>query len=332
MESEIKGRAKGGVARAASLSKERLKEISMNAAEAKRIKGELPKAEYEGKLKIGDAELDVAVLENKQRIITLTAAFKAFDRPIRGNSRLINVPVFMDAKNLQPFVDEALRGVINKVQYVNLSGKVQEGYDALIIPLVSDLYLKVREEKKLLPSQEYTAKKSEILIRSLAKVGIVALVDEATGYERDKAKNDLARILETFVAKELQPYIKTFDPDYYEYMFKLRGLKYPPDAENSRPQYRPQYFGKLTNDIVYRRLAPGVLESLKEEAKKAEKKGKLFQHLTAGYGRQELLKHLGGVVWLMKDSKDWQDFMHRLNKLAPRYADTIPLDLDEHDR
>lgn len=332
MENEIKGRAKGGVARAKSLSKERMKEISMNAAEAKRIKGELPKAEYEGKLKIGDAELDVAVLGTKQRIITLTDAFKAFDRPVRGNPRLINIPVFMDAKNLQPFVGNDLMEVISKVQYVNMSGRVQEGYDVLIIPLVSDLYLKARAENKLVPSQEGTARKAELLIRSLAKVGIVALVDEVTGFQRDRAKDDLAKILEAFVAKELQPYIRTFDPEYYEYMFKLRGLKYPPDLDGSRPQNRPQYFGKLTNDIVYRRLAPGVLSALKEEAKKAEKKGKLFQHLTSGYGHIKLIKHLSGIIWLMRESTDWQDFMSRLNRQAPRYGDTMPLDLDEPDR
>jgi hypothetical protein len=53
------------------------------------------------------------VLENKQRIVTLTAVFKALDRPIRGNSRLINMPTFMDAKNLQPFIGADLSGVIN---------------------------------------------------------------------------------------------------------------------------------------------------------------------------------------------------------------------------
>ncbi len=154
---EIKGRAKGGVARAQSMSPERRKEIAMKGVEAKRIKGELLKAEYEGKLKIGDAELDVAVLGNKQRIVTLTAVFKALDRPIRGNARLINMPTFMDAKNLQSFIGDDLRKVIDKVKYVSLTGKIQEGYDALIIPLVSDLYLKVRADNKLLPSQEDTA-------------------------------------------------------------------------------------------------------------------------------------------------------------------------------
>ncbi len=165
-------------------------------------------------------------------------------------------------------------------------------------------------------------------MRGLAHLGIVALVDEATGYQKDRAKDALAKILEAYVAKELQPWVKTFDSDFYEQMFRLRGLSYPPE----NPNFRPQYFGKLTNDIVYCRLAPGVLEALKQENAKSEKKGKLHQHLTAGYGRQNLLKHLGKTQALMEVSERWQDFMTKLNKVAPRYGETIPLDLDETDR
>jgi ATP phosphoribosyltransferase regulatory subunit HisZ len=95
---------------------------------------------------------------------------------------------------------------------------------------------------------------------------------------------------------------------------------------------RPQYFGKLTNDIVYRRLAPGVLAALKAEGVKAEKKGKLHQHLTAGYGRQELLKHLGSVDALMRLSKTWPDFMDKLNQISPRFGDSYALELEETDR
>lgn len=165
-------------------------------------------------------------------------------------------------------------------------------------------------------------------MRGLAHVGIIALVDEATGYQKDRTKDALAKILEAFVAKELQPWVKTFDADFYEEMFRLRKLPYPPD----KPNFRPQYFGLLTNDIVYCRLAPGVLDALKHESAKAEKKGKLHQHLTAGYGRQNLLKHLGKTLALMQISDEWPDFMLKLNKIAPRYGETIPLDLDEPDR
>ena len=103
------GRAIGGKARMAKLTPDERKAISAKMVEAKKAKAGLPKATHEGKLLIGDLELDVAVLENKKRIITQSAVFKALDRPARGNSRVIGIPVFMDAKNLQAFIDEDLR-------------------------------------------------------------------------------------------------------------------------------------------------------------------------------------------------------------------------------
>lgn len=103
-------------------------------------KEKLLKATHEGVMKLGTSDLDVAVLEDGTRIITQSAVFKALDRPSRGNSRVINIPVFMDAKNLQPYVSDELKAVINKIEYIGINGKTQEGYDAIILPLVSDLY------------------------------------------------------------------------------------------------------------------------------------------------------------------------------------------------
>ena len=175
--------------------------------------------------------------------------------------------------------------------------------------------------------RQIIAKQCEILIRGFARVGIVALVDEATGYQRDRARDALAKILEAYVAKEIQPYIKTFDASYYENMFRLRGLPYPPEKEH----YRPSYFGHLTNNIIYDRLAPGVLSALKEEAKKNMKKTHLHRHLTAGFGRQELLKHLGLTIGFMKDSDNWDSFIAKLDRIAPRFNTTLPLDFSERD-
>ena len=43
-------------------------------------------------------------------------------------------------------------------------------------------------------------------------------------------KDALARILEEFIAKELRPYIRTFDTEFYEHLFRLRGLEFPKDS------------------------------------------------------------------------------------------------------
>ncbi len=92
--------------------------------------------------------------------------------------------------------------------------------------------------------------------------------------------------------------------------------------------------GVLTNDIVYRRLAPGVLEELKRITPKDEegrRRHKFFQRLTSNTGYPKLREHLGSVVTLMKLSKDWKDFQLKLNQIHPRYDDTMMLPLDIND-
>ena len=89
-------------------------------------------------------------------------------------------------------------------------------------------------------------------------IGIIGLVDEATGYQGIRAKRALATILEEFIAEELQPWTKTFPYEFYEEIFRLKGWPGPDGVK------RPSVIGHYTNDIVYARLAPGVLDELKQ--------------------------------------------------------------------
>ena len=192
------------------------------------------------------------------------------------------------------------------------------------MPEVCEVYLKARDADTLAANQRPVAQQAEILMRGLAQVGIIALVDEATGYQELRARNALAKILEEFIAKELQAYVRTFPDDYYREMFRLRNLRYPEDTVK-----RPQYFGKLTNDIVYSRLAPGVLDELKKVTPRTSAgnlKHKYFQRLTANVGYPKLREHLGSVTTIMKLSDSWEQFMERLDRLHTRYGDTIPMD------
>lgn len=334
-DSDVKGKAKGGVARAQALTKEKRSEIARKAALAKAEIAKLPKATHgssDHPLKLGNLEIPCYVLDDGRRVLSLGGMVKALGMSIgsAGGGEGDRLFSFATGKSISPFINNDLMSRMKTpVRFqAPTGGSAASGYEATILPDLCDAVLEARKAGALRPQQAHIAIQCEILVRALARVGIIALVDEATGYQRDRAKDALAKILEAYVAKELQPWVRTFDANFYEQMFRLRGLPYPPE----NPNFRPQYFGKLTNDIVYRRLAPGVLEALKQESSKAEKKGRLHQHLTAGYGRQSLLRHLGTVDAAMRLSKDWPDFMLKLNLLAPRYDETLPLDLEDADR
>lgn len=313
----------------AKLTPEERSASASKAALAKSAMAKLPKATHFGILQISDIEMPCFVLDDGRRVISgrgLTAAIGMKGRG-QGVGRISAHKLINTNKN-----NDLIVAIDTPIKFVGRSPKgveASDGYEATVLQETCEALLKARDEGLLMTEQDRRyAHFADTLIRAFARVGIIALVDEATGYQKDRAKDALAKILEAYVAQELQPWIKTFDASYYEGMFRLRGLPYPPEHSH----LRPQYFGKLTNDIVYRRLAPGVLAALKAEGVKAEKKGKLHQHLTAGYGRQELLKHLGSVDALMRLSKTWPDFMDKLNQISPRFGDSYALELEETDR
>ncbi|MCG6540169.1 P63C domain-containing protein [Pseudomonas sp. KSR10] len=328
------GRAKGGAARQASQTPAQRSENARKAALAKADIAKLPRATHgsaDHPLKIGDIEIPCYVLDDGTRVISQRGMLSGLDMKYGtragGADRLTN---FARGKGISPFINNDLMLLIeNPIKFTHSGGGgVAFGYPATLLADLCDAILAARKNGSIQKQQEHIAAQAEILVRGFARVGIIALVDEATGYQKDRAKDALAQILEAFVAKELQPYVRAFPADYYEELFRLRGLKYPPE----NPKFRPQYFGLLTNDIVYERLAPGLLEELKKQAAKDEKKKHLHRRLTQEVGHPRLREHLASVVTAMKLSNDYPDFISKLNRIHPRFGDNQILDLEEGDR
>ena len=324
------GRAKGGIARANQLSPQERKAIAKKAAAQRWATDNLPNAVCSSEdtpLRIADTTLDAYVLEDGTRVLSQAGFLRALGRNRRAATRSLDVPPMLQGAGLEPFLSADILTKSRPISFCTPNGMRANGYRAELLPEVCEVYLKARDANSLAPNQRPVAQQAEILMRSLAKVGIIALVDEATGYQELRARNALADILEQFIAKELQAYVRTFPTDYYKEIFRLRRLRYPED-----PVRRPQYFGTLTNDIVYRRLAPGVLNELKKVTPRnnsGNRRHKLFQRLTANVGYPKLREHLGSVVAVMKLSSSWDQFMGHLNRLHPRYGDTIPMTFDD---
>lgn len=329
--SPVEGKAVGGKARAAALTPERRKEIAKAAAAARQELNSVPKATHgsaENPLRIGDVEIPCYVLEDGTRVLSqrgfMTGVGISHGSSRSGDARHI---AFLESGGIKPFVNNDLLVVLkNPIKFRHSQGGgVAYGYPATVLADFCDVVLEARRQGALPARQAAIGAQCEALVRGFARVGIIALVDEATGYQRDRERDALAKILEAFVAKELQPYVKTFPPEYYEQMFRLRGLQYPP----ANAKYRPQYFGVLTNDIVYERLAPGLLKELKAQAAKDEKKAKLHQRLTSEIGHPKLREHLASVTTIMKLSADYADFQNKLNGIHPKLGDTGQLALED---
>lgn len=326
------GRGRGGRARAEILTAEQRSAIAKRAAAA-RWADDMSEAvcgSPDQPLIIGDIEIECYVLNDDTRVLTQAGFLEALGRHRKANVRREGagapVPAILQGKSIAPFITDEVRERAKPITFRLPTGGRARGYNAQLLPDICDIYLQARERGVLPRNQEHVAKQAEILVRGLARVGIIALVDEATGYQELRTRDALARILETYIDKELQAWVQTFPPDFYREMFRLRGLDYSPDSVK-----RPQYFGHLTNNVVYGRLAPGVLDELKKVTPRNEKglrKHKYFQRLTANVGYPKLREHLGSVTTLMKLSSDWTDFMLKLERIHPKVSDQLAFDLE----
>jgi hypothetical protein len=90
---------------------------------------------------------------------------------------------------------------------------------------------------------------------------------------------------------------------------------------------RPQVVGRYTNDLVYERLAPGILTEL--ERLNPERLARHHQWLTDDIGHPALAQHLHAVIALMRVSKTWDKFCDLLHQAFPLKGDQLLLGLDD---
>lgn len=291
-------------------------------------------ATHEGKLKIGEVDLNVAVLQDGTRVITQSAVFKAFGRTKRGRSkddiRVLNRPAFIDARNLQAFIDSDLDRLLTLIEYKSKNGSIVEGYDASILPKLCKVYLDAREYNKLVTQQLPLARASEVLLMSLANVGITALVDEATGYQYDREKDALQVVLRAYINEELLRWQKMFPDSFYYEIFRLNSW----DFTVSGIKKRPGVIGKWTNELIYKQLPKGILEELKKVTPRSEEgnyTARFFQSLTPNIGHPALSAQIYKVIGIMNISSNWNEFKTLFNRMVDRNNGQMEIDFDKID-
>jgi len=242
-----------------------------------------------------------------------------------GGDRLAQ---FVAQKTLEPFINKNLIEVTeNPIKFRTTRGQLAYGYEATILADICDAILDARKSGALSKQQDHIATKAEILVRGFARVGIIALVDEATGYQEIRDRLALQAILDKYLRKELAAWAKRFPDEFYQQIFRLKGWQWQGMKIN-----RPSVVGKYTNDIVYERLAPGVLKELQERNPKDEsgqRKAKHHQWFTEDIGHPALAQHLHATIALMRASATWDHFHRLLQRALPKKNETIPLGLED---
>lgn len=297
---------------------------------------DIMKAEHEGELKIDTVTIPCYVLldgDKPIRVLSWSGVNKAFGSSVGGarseNSGVRNLPRILEAKGVKPFISKELSACAETPYEFRppRGGRTAYGYEATLLPMMCEAILDA-EKAGAFERNPDAPRIANILLRGLARVGIIALVDEATGFQKLRKKGALADILKKWVEQEkYRQWTRTFPLEFYERMFKLKGWStLDPKLE------RPSVVGRYTNDIVYQRLAPGLLEELQKQnpvTEKGHRKQKHHQWLTGDVGHPRLKEHLIGVMAIMRSASSWDGFYRLLQRSFPKKNDQLTLLIDD---
>jgi hypothetical protein len=322
------GASKGGKARASVLTPEERKEIALKAvrtrwAKAKGVSLEeygqvsespglqirdvaevvtqpdsQPISLFTGELEIGNVRLPCHVLDNGKRVIAQYGVVKVLANRDSGN-----LMRYLKANNLSKYIDpghvaeQTIRFRIPGTQYEAI------GYEATLLVEICDAYLKARDDSALYPSQQKLAQQSEIIMRACAKVGIIALIDEATGYQKVRAQNALRLKLEAFISEDMQEWVRMFPPEFFEELARLENVRYS-------PRNRPIRWGRYVLAFVYAAVDKDVARELKRRIPNPQH-GKNLHQLLRDYGREKVNAQLYKVIGVMKTCRDMDEFKQK---------------------
>ena len=266
---------------------------------------------FEGELHLGGMYIPCYVLEDGTRILSgrgMQEALKMVDKdddlkPTSG-ARLSR---YLDQKSLNEFIYKGKEpGHFDPIVCYKGNQKIN-GYEATVLADICEAFLDARKTISLSPRQKIIADQCEILIRGFARVGIVALVDEATGYQYERERFELQKILNAYISEEILKWQLTFTDEFYKEIYRLWELPFIPKYIKNKPSF----IGKLTTKYIYELLPDGVVDKIKEKTGKTEKgnwKYKWHQSLTLDIGREHLKKQIIEVTTLMSVSRTKEQF------------------------
>ena len=283
------------------------------------------KATHKGILRIGEVEIPCFVLEDSTRVISGRGLTRAIGMKGRGQGTARIVALL----NRKGNVDNSLTLAIqNPLVFDGGAPLPMQGYEAHLLVDVCKAILSAREAGSLNTDQEKRyGVACYVLIKAFAEVGIDALVDEATGYQEVRDRLALQAILDRYLRKELAAWAKRFPDEFYQHIFRLRGWRWKGMSIN-----RPSAMAQYTNDLVYERLAPGILEELQARNPRDEhgrRRHKHHQWLTEDVGHPALAQHLYALIGFMRVASSWQQFYRLVDKAYPKKGSTLLLPYEE---
>lgn len=272
-----------------------------------------------GELELGNTIIPCYVLEDGTRVLSGRGMQESLKMVEGENAKKMDgtrLARYLTQKSLNPFIIKYERlAHVEPIICYDGSTKIN-GYEASILADICDAFLEARQSIPLGDRQKIIADQCEVLMRGFARVGIIALVDEATGYQYKREASELQKILSAYISPELMPWEKRFPDEFYREIFRLNNWGYL-TVNGINIQNRPSCIGTWTKKYIYSVLPHGVLEALLDCVERNDKgklKHRLHQRLTREQGIEHLNRQIISTVTLMNISDNWKEFDRLWNR------------------
>jgi len=282
-------------------------------------------------LRLGELEIPCYVLEDGTRVFSGRGMQRAIGYENESGQWMRS---FCKLEGLSGYFCAGENSILNQLSSPikfrrNNAGGSQSTTNGYDVTLLIDICSAIIEANRAgIFDNGLIVRNANIIIQSVAKVGIIALVDEATGYNKakERAENALQDFLNKFLSEEASKWVKVFGDTFFEDLYKMHNWNWDKTTK------RPGIVGTWINDIVYERIAPLVLAELKAKNPKNENGNRNYKHhqfLTREVGLPKLKQHLEAIHAIAVISNyQWSSFMNNMDKAYPKQYQQLNIDFD----
>lgn len=255
-------------------------------------------------------EIPCYVLDDGQRIFrlsNLTKALRGKEHGKFGNYLAANnIQKYLPTR-LVPLSDETHDRVPQGVVEFVHNNKIEKGYNSEDFMDVCIAFIEAGHSEELSDVQKEILVNANKYIMACAKVGITALIDEATGYQNLREDNALQLKLKFFLSDQLRDWEKTFPDELWKQFGRLTNWK---GSINSRPRY----WGKLVNELIYECIDEDLAKYLKETKPLMPSHTKYHQWLNENYGVRALTEHIWQIIGMARGCHNIAQLKELANK------------------
>lgn len=266
-------------------------------------------------LKFGEITIECYVLQDKRRVLRSSDVQRAIGLAeggsmVAGRTRLSQ---FASGERISKFLDpKAFAAFSDPIKIKKPNGQEVLAFEAERFPELCQAVVEAARFGVLQDQQLFVAHQCEVILAALQRIGIIALVDEATGFQKFREEDELQKILEAYVLVEHRPWVRAVPSEFFKELFRVFGWKYVNSTKG------PRYAGKLVRLLIYKNLPKPVLPKL-DELNPADanwqRKRRHHQLLTDHIGLEHFKSQLVGVMALLRASSNKSEFL-RLYKKA----------------